>query len=487
MSGLLTDRFFAHAQRRPRTPAVCVQGQRWSYGELAAGVAAAARELDRRLDGALVGARVAVSSPPGVGFLEVALGAAAVGAQAVVCDPAWSAAELDAALEDAAPALLITEGQWRAAEPGERDGRDRWVHPPAPSVDETAPFYVGFTSGTTGRPRGFVRSHRSWMRSVDACEEAFGSAAGEHVLVPGSLAHSLSFFAAVHALSVGACVHLLPRFRAHTALRVLRDEPVTRLWTVPSMTAGILRVAERAGAAEPIRGVRSVLSSGSTWSPELASRTRALFPTATLTDFYGASELSFVSACHEPDQAPASCIGQPLPGVEAVVRGHDGVERGPGEPGRLWVRSPYVFSGYLGEPPPGEWITVGDVVQWDEHGRLHRLGREDDLVTTGGVTVAPEEVEAALRGLREVADVAVVGLEHPERGAVLAAVIQCEDDAELTLSALRRHCRATLAPPKRPRVFFVTSALPVTAAGKVARARLRADLRAGTADVEELT
>lgn len=512
MNALVTDAFFAQARARPAAPAVGLKGRRWSYGELAAGVTATAQQLAERLDGDVVGGRVAVSLPPGVRFLQRFLGVAAAGAQAVVCDPRWSSGELAEALAEARPAVLFTDDPATAGE----SARDLAVltddapvagadvaaccappvagaevvglgAPPAPPIDATAGFYVGFTSGTTGRPRGFVRSHRSWVRSVEVCDEAFGSVRGEHVLAPGSPAHSLFLFAVVHALSSGACLHLLPRFGAHAALRLLQEEPITRLWAVPAMVAGMTRAAEGAGPATTVPAVRSVLSSGDSWPPELARRVRALFPNAALVDFYGASELSFVSACYEPDRVPATCVGRPLPGVEAKVCHEDETEAPTGEPGRLWVRSPLVFSGYLHEAPPGEWVTVGDVARWDEQGRLHRLGRADELVTTGGRTVAPQEVEQQLCRLPEVAEVAVVGLSHAERGQVLAAVIRWREGASLAPAALRRHCRATLAAGKRPRRFFSTRALPATPNGKVARSRLREALEAGTADVVELT
>lgn len=499
MSGLVTDAFFARARARPTAAAVVVDGRRWSYGALAAGVAATAQQLVEHLEGDVVGRRVAMSMPPGVRFLELFLGAAAAGAQAVVCDPRWGPDELSGALTEARPAAFFTHEPVAAGESAGASvvltddepvaGADvvEGPAPPVPPVEETAGFYVGFTSGTTGRPRAFVRSHRSWVHSVEVCDEAFGSVEGEQVLVPGSPAHSLFLFAVVHALSAGARVHLLPRFRAHAALRLLHEESVTRMWAVPAMVAGMTRAAEGADAPTAVPAVRSVLSSGGSWPPELARRARALFPRAALIDFYGASELSFVSACHEPDRVPATCVGRLLPGVEAKVCDDDGSEAPTGEPGRLWVRSPLVFSGYLHEAPPGEWVTVGDIARWDEHGRLHRLGRADDLVTTGGTTVAPQEVEQQLRRLHEVAEVAVVGLNDVDREQVLAAVIRWREGASLASAALRRHCRATLAAEKRPRRFFSTRALPTTPNGKVTRSRLREALEAGTADVVELT
>lgn len=486
-----------HARATPGALAVVGGGERRTYRELADASLATAAALLRSIG--RPGARVGILAPPGPALLEAFLGAGLAGMAGVVLQTGWSDRELRAALEAAAPAVVVAPGAparrldpgvWRSLPPT-AVGTDT---PPGalPAVGDEEPFYVGFTSGTTGRPKGFVRSHRSWLRSIEASAPVLGIAAGEHLLAPGPLEHSLFLYAAVHGLSAGATVHLQPRFAPHAALRTLARLPVSRLVVVPAMLGALLRAA---GERTRLPGVRAVISSGARWPAGLHERAARVFCEAEIVDFYGASELSFVSYRRPSPPDPPGLAGRPFPGVELSVRDPRGVEVPAGATGRLWVRSDLLFSGYLDPAAAGiardahGWASVGDLAHLDGSGRLHLAGREGTVLNCGGLTVHAEEIEEVLLGCPGVAEVAVVGVPDAAMGQLPCALVRLEGGGEAAGEAARRlraHSRSQLARGKRPRRWLRVEDFPRTPAGKIAHAALARSLGDGTLVVEEL-
>lgn len=519
------DSIAAHAHAHGRA-ALVIDGCTSTYGALATNVAATATALRSAGVHRAAHPRVGILLDPGAGFFEAFLGAGVAGAAAMVLQDAWSERDLGHALALGRPALVLA-----AADRAERVARHlpegvvvpvgsdgvagsvaSMVDRRSPSgprqrrdehhVDSTSAFYIGFTSGSTGRPKGFVRSHRSWLRSFDA-STVFGIDGTDHVLAPGPLDHSLFLYAAVHGLSVGATVHLHRRFVANAVLDSLARHPIRHVYLVPTMLTALLRAADRRarprspgrfGSAACVREpgsatfppVRTVICSGARWPAATHARMRDLFPNAVAIDFYGASETSFISL-RRPDPADArTSVGRPFPGVEVAVRRNDGSAAATGETGRLWVRSDMLFSGYLDAAEAGAewdgdgWLTIGDLAHLDDRGRLHLTGRETAMLVCGGVNVFPEEIEAVLLEVPEVAEAAVAGIPDDYWGERLCAVVRWHDGRALPRRRLREHCRAHLARGKRPQRWLQVDDFPRTASGKIARGVLTEQLRAGT-------
>lgn len=498
--------------------ALVIGERRWTYAELIAGIEATAGLL------ALPGIvrrhppRAGILLDPSAAFFEAFLGAGAAGMAAMVLQRSWNDRELGHALDAGQPALVLAAPAYARRLPGHtvvQVGDDgvpsalaAWAGgspPPMPGtqtpasrseaaghnhVDARSPFYIGFTSGTTGRPKGFVRSHRSWLRSFDA-SAVFGITGADHVLAPGPLDHSLFLYAAVHGLSVGATVHLLPRFAPAAVLATLAREPITRVYLVPTMLAALLRATDR-GTTRRFAKVRSVICSGARWPVAMQERVAELFPNAEPVDFYGASELSFVSLRRVHPGDPADSAGRPFPGVDVAVRRDDGTDAAAGEAGRLWVRSEMLFDGYLEPNTTGAqrdsngWMSVGDVARRDAQGRLYLLGREGAMLICGGVNVFPEEVEDVLMQVPEIAEAAIVGLPDDYWGELPCALVRWHEGHTLPRKRLREHCRTRLAREKRPQRWLQVMDLPRTDTGKIARATLAQRLRDGSLDAWEL-
>ncbi|WKK23712.1 AMP-binding protein [Streptomyces olivoreticuli] len=504
--------FLSRAVTSPRRDALVLSGdpeRRWGYEELRRGAVAVGHALRAEFGAAPPPeVRIAVLLGSGGEFLEIFHGAALAGIPVMVLDPAWSPAELSSVLRDAPPVRLFcgtaTEAVRRCVPDGsvvESSAYEDWLgrYGGRAAADEVAafadvpdgaPFYVPFTSGSAGRPKGVVRSHRSWLRSFDRTAVEFGIDGTDRVLLPGSLAHSHFLYGAVNALHVGATVHLMPEFDAELALGLLDRHAVTRLYVVPTIVEALLAAARRRpGRSFP--GVRSLLSVGAKWSPDRRARAGELFPRADTVEFYGATELSLVSLLHGDGDGPRESVGRPVAGVELSLRGPSGAEVGVNEVGRVYVRSDMLFTGYLsrsdaGAPDRDGWFSVGDMGRLDERGYLHLVGRDGGMLISGGLNVYPEEVEAALLRLEEVAEAAVVGVPDEHWGEVVCAVVRWRDGARLDLAGIRDRTAAHVSRQKCPRRVFEVAGLPHTSSGKVDRVRIRGALLEGAPGVREI-
>ena len=296
---------------------------------------------------------------------------------------------------------------------------------------------VVFSSGSTGRPRGVVRTVDSWQASVAGLSAITGITAADTVWLPGPLWSSLYLYGAFHAGAVGAQV-------------VLRDEDptaATALHCVPSQIPGLLHRAEAGGL--PL--VKRAVVAGDHFAPPLREQCEAAG--WHVVEYYGSAELSFVT--WRDDDAPSRAF----PGVETQLR--EGV---------LWARSPYLAKGYLTantdgpfQLDPHGWATVSDLAR-AAAGGLEVLGRGDSAVTTGGHTVVVEEVERMLREIQGVDEIAVFGAPHPRLGQVLTAVV-----VGSAVDGALRAAVAEMPAPSRPRRWIHVDALPRTSGGKVRR------------------
>jgi long-chain acyl-CoA synthetase len=312
------------------------------------------------------------------------------------------------------------------------------------------PFYIGFTSGTSGLPKGYARSHLSWIATMEAARDSFALRPGERILTLGPLSHSLALYGAVQALWLGG-----------TAL--LNGDP-----NQADVVIGIPPLLAAKARTGPHKGVRLVLSAGQALDPGLVDLLSRGFPDARLIDFYGTSEQSFIAwRTASPGQTEKGAVGRPFPGVSLAVVGPTDTPQPPGVIGRLKVASPMIFDGYVpglegeGFHRDGAWTTVGDRGWLDAEGVLHLAGREGGMVVVRGINVFPEDVEASLKALPGVTDAGVTGLPDPLRGANLVALVEGTVPEAGALSALTSE--------RRPRRIFAVPALPRTSSGKLDR------------------
>ena len=339
------------------------------------------------------------------------------------------------------------------------------VAPPTPD----SPFYIGFTSGSTGMPKGFRRHHQSWTESLRVCLDTFGPDAARCVLAPGRFSHSLFLFGMVLGLWSGAGVVVQDKFSAPRMMDTLRSGRTPCLVAVPSQLLLMLEVAARRQLA-PIAGVRLILISGARWMRDRTEALQALFPNARIVEFYGASETSFMAWMDADAHASPQAVGKPFSNVDIDIR----QPQPPLGTGQIFVRSPMLFMDYVGTSHDstsavrdGDWLSVRDMGYIDAQGHLCLIGRENRMVVTQGKNLFPEEVESVLLSYPEVAHASVLGVPDAIRGQQVVAIV-CASTKVIEVSAhtLSDRCRDQLESYKVPKRFFVCSDWPTTASGK---------------------
>jgi acyl-CoA synthetase (AMP-forming)/AMP-acid ligase II len=460
------------AEDRPDDTAVVVAGRHLTWAALRD--AATARSAN-------TGAVTVLAEANSVDFAVSFAAAVAGERQCAVLDPAWpgqlqaeiaarlpvAAANQPAAAESAAPAEL-------------RDG----------SPD--SPFLIGLTSGTTSVPKAFTRSRRSWQLSFDASIEFFGLTQQDKTLAPGPLAASLNLYALSECLYAGSEFHTLESFDVGDVHGAITHDGITRLVLVPTM----LRLLSERGLAGCVdaSGITSIICAGSKLDARTLEAARRWAPRATIFEYYGASELSFVSGAGLRSGAPLDAggpgIGKPFPGVDVRILDDHGGPVPDGTDGNICVRSGMVSNGYLwGDDGQAlrcfdGWYTVGDQGYLLD-GELHILGRRSDMIITAGKNVYPHEVELALASVPGVAAAVASGMPDDVRGQrVVAAVLPSHGG--ITSTQLKAGLDDVLPRDKRPLQYFALTELPVTDRGKVSRQLLLDWIERGDVRVRRL-
>ncbi|MBO9476623.1 AMP-binding protein [Shimia sp. R11_0] len=328
-------------------------------------------------------------------------------------------------------------------------------------------FMVGFTSGTTSEPKAFARARHSWRASLDASRLAFALTEHSNTFAPGPLSHGITLYALAETLDLGASFHALPKFDLSAAHKAMAE--TRRIVAVPSLLGALCRDA-------PQQQIVEITTAGAKLDPALLTKARQHFPRARVHEYYGASELGFVSLnTHglQSSSAPPYSVGRPFPHVELSLR-QNGEEVPQGTPGTIFVRGDLAIDGYLwggrtsGFRREGPWATVGDVGKLNSDGSLSLLGREGGMVITAGHNVYPQEIETALADIPGIDAAVVFGLAHPSRGQELIAIIQ----GDAALDELKSQLSIRLPRYKLPRHIYRLSEWPLTSSGKPDRGRL---------------
>ncbi len=441
------DKLQLWADERPHDTAVVVGSSRLTWAGL--------RDAAATLIGDAADITV-LAEPNSSRFVERYVAAVAGDRRCAVLDPEW-------------PAPMINEVASRIVGPVVASDTE------LVDGDPSTTFLIGLTSGTTSVPKAFTRSRRSWQVSFEASIEFFGLSRDDRTLAPGPLSASLNLYALSECLYAGAAFHTLEAFDVGEAHAAISHDGITRLVVAPTM----LRLLSERGLAGDVdaSGIRSIVCAGSKLDARTLEAARRWAPRAAIYEYYGASELSFVSgtrlAAGEPLDAGGTGIGLPFPGVELCILDDAGQALPDGGHGNISVRSGMVSNGYLwGDDGQAlrcldGWYTVGDQ-GFIENGTLHILGRRSDMIITSGKNVYPHEVELALASVPGI-DVAVAaGAPDDIRGQkVIAGVVPSY--GAVTATQLRSGLDGLLARDKRPLQYYVLSELPMTDRGKVSR------------------
>ncbi|HKY16482.1 MAG TPA: class I adenylate-forming enzyme family protein, partial [Microthrixaceae bacterium] len=370
---------------------------------------------------------------------------------------------------------------------------------PQVPIDEADHAVIFYTSGTTGRPKGAISTHRSmvanlqntvFLVTMDSMTLPPAAAGAPSAPVPASLFTSPLFHVSgCHSsLVVGMMgglklVMIEGRFEPEKALSLIQDEKITTWATVPTM---IWRTCEWPGRHDyDTSTIATVSFGGSPSADELQRMIRETFPNVrTTANAYGLTESSSVATVLGSADAEgrADSVGRPVPTVDIAIAAPDGTHLGPGETGEVLIRGPIIMPGYWNKPEATAsairdgWLWTGDVGHLDEEGFLFITDRAKDMLIRGGENVYCVEIEQRLVEHPAIADAAIIGVPHPELGEEVKAVIEVASGEEISDDQVRTWVADALAPFKVPAyVERWPDKLPRNASGKLLKNVLRGE------------
>lgn len=464
-----------------------------SFAEFTGDVAAAAARLTGL--GLAAGDRVALLGDATYEYLLADYGTMYAGLVRVPLDPSLTPQELGNQVADAAARVLLFGADHAALAAGIQAAvklpletavaaRDLPRPAPAAFADNTLAS-LNYTGGTTGQPKAVMLTHGNLATVAANIARARGMGPGDTMVNVRPLWPIAAVIVLAH-LAAGGSVVLGGRFEPQRLLSLLEKHRAAATSLVPTHLARLLRDADP--RTFRLDTLRSIDVGGAAIPIEVFDEALAAFG-PKIGVLYGLTEASWT--CYQPPSvlsgssavqaARMRSVGRPLAGYAVMIAGDAG-PASPGEPGEVLIRGPHVTQGYWQRPEITRdvlrdgWFHSGDIGTLDAAGYLSIVGRIKDVIRSGAKSVLPREVEAVLRDHAGVLDVAVIGLPDAEWGEVVAAAVVPRPGTDLSEPELLDHCRAALAPHKRPKLIKMVATLPKSHYGKVQAGKLRADL-----------
>ncbi len=495
MSNHLFDAIRASAKSGDAIFIETIDGRRWTYGDalrLSGQIASAIDVLGIR-----PGDRVAVQVDKSPLALMLYLACVRCGAVYLPLNTAYTLAELDYFVGDAEPRLVVVSSEARAdvekvahgygaiVETLDADGAGSLMElardEPADFIDATrAPDDLAailYTSGTTGRSKGAMLTHDNLLSNALALRECWHVTAADRLIHALPIFHTHGLFVATNVTLIsGASMFLLPKFEPEEILSLMSR--ATLMMGVPTF---YVRLLQHEGLdRDAVANMRLFISG----SAPLLAETHVAFKQRTghaILERYGMTETNMNTSNPYEGERRAGTVGFPLPGVSVrVTEPATGETLGPGETGMIEIKGPNVFKGYWRMPEKtaaeftedGYFIS-GDLGKIDDAGYVHIVGRDKDLVISGGYNIYPKEVESEIDRLDGVAESAVIGIAHPDFGEGVTAVVVLKPGATMDEKAVLDALRDRLARYKQPKRVIFAEDLPRNTMGKVQKNLLR--------------
>ncbi|HMR30570.1 MAG TPA: AMP-binding protein [Geminicoccaceae bacterium] len=361
---------------------------------------------------------------------------------------------------------------------------------PGQHVVPADPWTLMYTSGTTGRPKGVLRSHRAavLLSLFTEIELGIHRRDGALLVMPLCHANSLNFLGAFAYCGAETAIYSRRSFDPEHAARTLAEGGSTFTSLVPTHYIMMLGLPAALRAGLDFGRVTRLMISSAPARQDTKREVMEMFPNSGLFELYGSSEAGWVTMLHPHEQfSKLGSVGRECVGSAPIrILDGNGDEVPDGEAGELYSSNPYTFDRYWKLPEKtaeafrGDYCTVGDMARRDGDGYIHLVDRKSNMIISGGENVYPSEVEAVLGGHPAVRDVAVIGLPDAKWGEAVHAVVVLKDGAAVTAAELVAWSRDRLAGYKRPRgcSFLRDDEMPRTATGKNLHRVLRTQLTA---------
>ena len=355
--------------------------------------------------------------------------------------------------------------------------------PPPALPPEPDDAMIGYTSGTTGNPKGSILTHSNLITTQLMTSAVTGARGEDTYMIMTPIAHRVGMSRLVTCFSLGATVVVMPRFDPADAIELIEQHRINIISLVPTVARLLLERIEAAGSK--CESLRLITATGEAFPEALKVRLSKALPHVGLWVFYGMTEggVPAASSPEEQKRKPGS-VGLPIAGVEIRLVDESGHEVPAGESGEVWLRSGLpgrvmVSREYFNRPEANRdayrdgWFRTGDLGRFDEDGYLYLVDRVKDMILSGGLNIYSREVENALEAAPPVREVAVVAGQDDEYGECVVAYVALKPDATATAEGLIDHCRDRIASYKKPKHVFFVEALPRNATGKIVKTELR--------------
>ena len=493
------------ARKRGGETALIVEGRRIGFAEIDADASRIAQRLIA--EGLGRQERVAYLSKNSDRFFSFAFGAAKAGAALAPINHRLAAPEIGYIVGDSG-------ARWMAVDPDfaetaekavaslvqkpkliglgfDRPGFalcDQWIAE-APACDPELPLHADddviqlYTSGTTGLPKGVQLTHGNYLALFRSASALPGLAydAGDVVLGAMPFFHVAGVNIGLIAMASGASTAIVRDFSASHVLDLIAREKVNHAFLAPAMILMLLQTPEMATA--DLTSMKALAYGASPIAADVLSKAKARFGCA-FTQFYGMTETTGVGTmladeAHDPALGKLLSCGKSSPGVELKIVDAEGGEVPRGAVGEVIIRTPAVMKGYwnksggTAEAIRDGWMHTGDAAYMDTDGFIFIYDRVKDMIVTGGENVYPAEVENAIFGHPDVADVAVIGVPDEKWGEAVKAIVVSKPGAAQDAASVIAWARERIAGYKAPRSVDFVAAIPRTLTGKILRRELR--------------
>ncbi|GAB1822240.1 class I adenylate-forming enzyme family protein [Herbidospora sp. RD11066] len=489
MTATLPHLLRARAVEQPdRSALISTDGRELTFGEWDAAADAGACALLGK--GLQRGDRVGLLFPNDrwVDFAIACMAVLRAGGVAVPLSARQSEATLKVMTDDCAARWVLTEVPTGSGVP------DVELHPDDPAQ-------ILYTSGTTGRPKGVMATHANlaWGHSEKPAFRAFGHS--RHFLHAFPIGTNAGQMMLVNTLTAAPTAVVAPQFDAAEFCGLIEKFRAGTVFVVPAMATELLDSG--VWRDHDLSSVVLLSSSADALPPRVAAGLPEAFPKAMIVNYYTSTEAVPAQTTMIVDPRRPDSVGRATNQSDLMIADEEGVPVPAGEVGEVWLRAPAAQRTYYGDPGTSArtfkngWTRMGDLGRLDAAGHLYLVGRESDVIKSGGLKISLPQVEAAIREHPSVADAAVVGLPHPTMGQMIAAAVvrkaevgthrQAEGpiDAsaevgtdgqgeELTADQLRTFLHQRLARNEVPSRFAFVDALPRNELGKVVKAEVRA-------------
>jgi long-chain acyl-CoA synthetase len=487
------------AQAQPQTPAVIDGDRTLTYAELDARANRLANVL--LAAGLTPGTSVGLLLGNRLEYMEAAAGIARAGLVMVPLNPRMTVPEVEYIVGHSEARALILDDAVAGIATSSADGLALVLSidgttlgtdyegalagasdvDPGVVVSEHDPFCIAYTSGTTGRPKGVVISHRSRSLTFYCCAMEWGVGIGRRSVAVAPMYHGAGFCFGYAPVYTGGTVSMLRAWKPEELLKIIERDRAQSVFLVPTHAQMLRALGEDVIAKYDLSSLDTLYFNAAALPVELKQWVMKTFPDVGVHELYGSTEGGIITNLRPPNAVdkPGS-VGTPWFMTEIRIVDEAGAPVPAGEPGELFTRSPFLMNGYLKDDDATAacttddgFLTCGDIVIADDEGFIRIVDRKKDMIISGGVNVYPRDVEEALATHPAVAEAAVVGVPDEKWGETVVAYVTLSGSESISLEDADTFLRPLLAGYKIPRELVVIDSLPRNASGKILKRELR--------------